>query len=148
MLLLLQYFIEPLKQLSIKKFEGHCEAQRHSPEFAEAAEALYDAGLHRDSDLKQIVINTIKTHAKELLVSGGKEGHNELQAVMGQTELGLDVSHALVGTGTFVDGKTYKCPGCSIKFTAVLPLCCRITCPKGCYSNNNYQAGWWASNQV
>lgn len=27
LLLLLQYFIEPLKQLSIKKFEGHCEAQ-------------------------------------------------------------------------------------------------------------------------
>lgn len=141
--------VESLKQLSVKKFKDHCEAQWKTSEFAEAAKVIYDAQLDRKNDLKQIVLTVIKAHAKELVLDSQQAQYSELQAVLGSTELGLDVLQALMSTGTFSPaGKTYRCPSCGIKFATEFQQTRKVTCPHGCYYNSGVTATWWDGHEV
>lgn len=145
-----KYFVEPLTQLAIKKFKRHCEDQWYSYEFAQAAQEVYDAQLHRDSELKQAVINTVTANAYELLVASREEEFAELHTVLQSTELGANVAQALVSTSNSVSAeenfcKIYQCPGCQTEFESELGGNQDISCPNGCYTQSGI---WWLTYET
>ncbi|CAK4000001.1 Hypothetical predicted protein [Lecanosticta acicola] len=139
-----KYFITPLAELAVQKFEKRCKDEWSTPEFAEAASKIYEARLAPDGAMKRIIVATVKGHAKALLCREKNDEISSLANVLKMTEIGADVSSALIADDKST--KTYKCPGCNKIFSVSIPDGCKFSCPGLCYHNN--RAGFWKSHVV
>lgn len=137
-----KYFVEPLKQLAIKKFETRVKTEWDTAAFADAAGEVYQSTAQGPNPLKSIVVSTVKEHSTGLL-DESKQDSQFLKILSTTTAFGADVSIALAKPSD-TSTKLFKCPSCACVFHCESRLGKRFTCPNSCYGFHDEQ--WWSSD--
>ena len=123
-----KYFIEPLKQLAIQKFENRAKLEWDTDAFADAVGEAYDSTAEGSNPLKRIAISTVKKHSKELLDES--KGYTHFLKILSTTPaFGADTAIALAWGH---DENKYKCPSCYKTFVCIMGLSTVYWCPLGC----------------
>lgn len=104
-----KYFVEPLKKLAAAKFEARAREDWHTSAFADAVAEIYQTTSRDDEPIREIALQTIRTHSHKLLRKDGR--HVAFLAVLRETaELGADLATSLESKTSMVK---YECPKCS-----------------------------------
>ena len=138
------YFIEPLKNLSARKFTARAQTNWDTPEFTEAIREVYHIVPEHEDTLKKIVIPLVKKHAGDFFDKS--KGFEHFYAVLhDEAEFAAHVSEILAPIGA-TEAKSYKCPSKGEVFTVAVPAGLRFGCPLDCYTDE--PESWWAKYLV